>query len=216
MLVIADTSPLHYLALIEHTPILPTLFERIIIPPAMAEELQRPRTPVPVRAWMASPPPWLAIRSPRQPFVSTTLRLGAGEWEVLSIAQELPAGLVLLDDLEARVEAERLGLAIMGTLWVLELAAERGLLDFPTVIAQLSDMSFHLPSQYVPTTPHCPMALLAQGIYQHGGSLHLPITHGFMGQDTIPLEQRLRQVPQAQRVAEAPQHHQADHSSGIP
>ena len=56
MLVIADTSPLHYLVLIEHPAILPTLFERILIPLAVAEELQRHRTPVPVRAWMASPP----------------------------------------------------------------------------------------------------------------------------------------------------------------
>ena len=56
---------------------------------------------------------------------------------------------MLLDDLEARVEAERCGLAVMGTLRVLELAAERGLLDFPPVIAQLAATSFHLPSQLV-------------------------------------------------------------------
>jgi len=56
---------------------------------------------------------------------------------------------VLLDDLEAREEAGRLGLAVMGTLRVLELAAERGLLDLPTAIAQLAATSFHLPSQLV-------------------------------------------------------------------
>jgi predicted nucleic acid-binding protein len=59
MLVIADMSPLHYLVVIEHTAILPTLFEHVIIPSVVAEELQRPRTPAPVRAWMASPPAWL-------------------------------------------------------------------------------------------------------------------------------------------------------------
>jgi predicted nucleic acid-binding protein len=131
MLVIADTSPLHYLVLIEHTAILPTLFDHVLVPPAVAEELQRPRTPAAVRAWMEFPPAWLAIRSPRESIVSTALRLGAGEREALSLAQELHADLVLLDDLEARVEAERCGLAVMGTLRVLELAAERGLLDFP-------------------------------------------------------------------------------------
>ena len=36
------------------------------------------------------------------------------------MAQELHADLVLLDDLEAREEAERLALAVMGTLQVLE------------------------------------------------------------------------------------------------
>jgi predicted nucleic acid-binding protein len=79
----------------------------------------------------------------------TAPRLGAGEREALSLAQELHADLVLLDDLEARVEAERCGLAVMGMLRVLELAAERGLLDFPAAIAQLAATSFHLPSQLV-------------------------------------------------------------------
>jgi predicted nucleic acid-binding protein len=149
MLVIADTSPLHYLVLIEHTAILPTLFERIFIPPAVAEELQRSRTPAPVRARMESPPAWLAIRSPHQPLVPTALRLGMGEREALSLAQELHADLALSDDLEARAEAEHHGLAVMGTLRVLELAAERGWLDFPTAITQLAATSFHLPPQLV-------------------------------------------------------------------
>ena len=74
MLVIADTSPLHYLVLIEQTDILPALFGHVIIPPVVAEELQRPRTPAPVRAWMASPPAWLDMRPPQQPLVTTTLR----------------------------------------------------------------------------------------------------------------------------------------------
>jgi predicted nucleic acid-binding protein len=149
MLVIADTSPLHYLVLIGQAAVLPLLFGHVLVPAAVAEELQRPRTPAAVRAWMESPPVWLAIRSPRQPRVSAVVRLGAGEREVLSLAQELHADLVLLDDLEARTEAERCGLAVMGTLRVLELAAERGLLDFPAEIAKLEATSFHLPSQLV-------------------------------------------------------------------
>src|SRR5215510_5646017 len=126
MLVIADTSPLHYLVLIEHTAVLPSLFGRVVVPPVVAAELQRPRTPAPVRAWMASPPAWLEMRPPRQPLVTTTLRLGAGEREALSLAQELHADLVLLDDLEAREEAAQYALAVMGTLRVLELASEHG------------------------------------------------------------------------------------------
>ena len=149
MLVIADTSPLHYLVLIEQTDILPSLFGHVIIPPVVAEELQRPRTPTPVRAWMASPPAWLEMRAPQQPLVMTTMRLGAGEREALSLAQELHADLVLLDDLEAREEAERRALAVMGTLRVLELASERGLLDFADAITQLEATSFHMPAQLV-------------------------------------------------------------------
>ena len=56
MIVVADATPLRYLILIEAVAILPALYERILIPAVVAEELQRPRTPLPVRQWMASPP----------------------------------------------------------------------------------------------------------------------------------------------------------------
>jgi predicted nucleic acid-binding protein len=49
MLVIADASPLHYLILIASTDILPALFDRIVIPRAVAAELQHPKTPTAVR-----------------------------------------------------------------------------------------------------------------------------------------------------------------------
>jgi predicted ribonuclease YlaK len=89
MLVIADTSPLHYLVLIEHPAILPTLFERLLIPLAVVEELQRPRTQVPVRAWMASPPARLV------PHLTAALTRLQTEWAtplhpdaILAVCQE--------------------------------------------------------------------------------------------------------------------------------
>ena len=51
MLVIADSSPLHYLVLIDQAAILPRLFGRVLIPPMVARELQRDRTPTPIRDW---------------------------------------------------------------------------------------------------------------------------------------------------------------------
>jgi predicted nucleic acid-binding protein len=136
MRVIADTSPLRYLVLVDYPAILPALFGRVLIPSAVAAELQRPRTPAPVRAWIASSPPWLETRRPRQPLVTPTLWLGPGE-------------LVLMDDMEGREEAEHHGLAVMGTLRALELAAERDLIDFPTAITKLQATSFYLPVSLV-------------------------------------------------------------------
>ena len=54
-----------------------------------------------------------------------------------------------MDDLAGREEAERHGFAVMGTLRVLELAAERGLLDFPAAITKLQATSLHLPLSLV-------------------------------------------------------------------
>ena len=38
-LVIADTSPINYLILIEHIDILPALFEKVILPSVVRDEL---------------------------------------------------------------------------------------------------------------------------------------------------------------------------------
>jgi len=49
MLVVADSSPLRYLALIGHVDILPTLFAQVAIPTAVAAELSHANTPEVVR-----------------------------------------------------------------------------------------------------------------------------------------------------------------------
>ncbi len=149
MLVITNTSPLHYLVLIEHAEVLPSLFGSILIPPVVAEELQHFRTPPPVRAWMSTPPPWLEIRPPQQAPEAPLLRLGAGERDAILLAREIGADLLLMDDLAGREEAERRAFAVMGTLRVLELGAERAMLDLPAAIAKLQATSFYLPASLI-------------------------------------------------------------------
>ena len=56
MIVIADTTPLNYLVVIEHSHLLPQLYGRVLIPRAVFEELQQERTPAAVRAWASHPP----------------------------------------------------------------------------------------------------------------------------------------------------------------
>jgi predicted nucleic acid-binding protein len=82
-------------------------------------------------------------------------RLDAGEREAILLAQELHADLVLVDEQEARQEAARRALTAMGTLRVLELAAERGLVDLPTVLTQLHAARFYM-------TPEMRQELLAR------------------------------------------------------
>jgi predicted nucleic acid-binding protein len=51
MLVVADTSPINYLVLLAHTALLPTLYTRVFLPPAVVTELQDPEAPEAVRTW---------------------------------------------------------------------------------------------------------------------------------------------------------------------
>jgi predicted nucleic acid-binding protein len=52
MIVVADTSPLNYLILIEEADVLRKLYGRILIPPAVQVELLQPGAPAAVMAWM--------------------------------------------------------------------------------------------------------------------------------------------------------------------
>jgi predicted nucleic acid-binding protein len=149
MIVVADATPLHYLALIASTPILPVLFGHILIPHAVAEELQHPQTPAEVRAWLASPPPWLEIRHVGHAPATTLAHLDPGEQEAILLAQELQADLLLMDDWQGRQEAHRRALIVTGTLGVLERAAEQELLDLPTALTRLQATNFYLPAPLV-------------------------------------------------------------------
>jgi predicted nucleic acid-binding protein len=62
MRVIADNTPLRYLILLGYVDILPALYGQVILPRAVVTELQHPKTPPVVRAWIARPPAWIEVR----------------------------------------------------------------------------------------------------------------------------------------------------------
>jgi predicted nucleic acid-binding protein len=107
MIVIADTTPLNYLVLIDRVEVLPQLYDRVLIPVAVWEELQRPETPEAVRAWIARPPAWLEIRPVEKNPDSAVQNLGAGECEAIALAEELHADRLIMDDRAARRVATR-------------------------------------------------------------------------------------------------------------
>ena len=53
MIVIADTTPLNYLVLIDQSNLLPRLYGRVLIPSAVYQELQAEGAPASVRDWAA-------------------------------------------------------------------------------------------------------------------------------------------------------------------
>lgn len=129
MIVVADSSPLRYLILIDRIDLLPTLFGSIIVPPAVVAELTHSLTPVRVQAWMRSLPSWARVQSPKTQLRDLPETLGKGEREAIALAQELRADALLADDEQARQESLRRNIPVQGTLGILNLAAEHGLVD---------------------------------------------------------------------------------------
>jgi predicted nucleic acid-binding protein len=144
MIVIADTTPLNYLVLIDRVEILPQLYGRVVIPPAVWQEFQQPETPETVRGWLARKPAWLEIRGVQKSLEPALGNLGAGEREAIALAEELRADRLILDDRDARRAATRRNLTVIGTLGVLIEAAERGLVNFPDAIARLQQTTFYV------------------------------------------------------------------------
>ena len=144
MQVITNNTPLRYLVFLEYEPVLPALFTHLLVPQAVVTELQQARTPARVRTWITAPPAWLDVRQPVNQPDAALQRLGAGERDTLLLAQELQADLVLLDDREAHAEAARRGMVTFGTLRILELAAQRHLLDLPTALHALAATTFYM------------------------------------------------------------------------
>jgi predicted nucleic acid-binding protein len=149
MLVVADTTPINYLVLIAQIDILAVLYTQVVIPSAVAAELQHPKAPAVVRAWIAGPPSWCALRQAQGQPDAALMPLGAGEREAIVLAEELGADAFLTDDLEGREEAMHRGLEVTGTLGILERAALRGLIDLPAVMAQLQATTFYGPPDII-------------------------------------------------------------------
>ena len=147
MLVVADSSPVHYLVLIEQETLLPALFGEVVVPVQVAEELSHPSAPLVVRDFMVDPPPWLLIQTPHS--IERLPRIDEGEEAAISLARELRADFLLIDDLDGRKEATRLGLSVVGTLGVLELAAKQDRIDLPVVIQELRQTSMRLSDEVV-------------------------------------------------------------------
>ncbi len=130
MIVVSDTTPLNYLILIEAAQVLPALFGGVYAPTAVMEERSHPRGPQPVRVWASSPPEWLVVQEPTRVDETLPKALHKGEVEAISLAQEMRADWVLIDERKASREAESRGLRVAGTLGILEEAGARNLLDY--------------------------------------------------------------------------------------
>lgn len=117
--VVSNSSPLIALEQIGHLDLLERFFTTVLVPPAVTREA----TSVVLPAWIIEAPL-------TQPIGPRILRasLGSGESEAISLALEVSAQWIILDDRPARRLAEALGLPVIGTLGVLLASKRRGFL----------------------------------------------------------------------------------------
>jgi predicted nucleic acid-binding protein len=117
-LAVADSGPVQHLVLCEAIGVVPQLYGRLVIPSAVARELSHLQTPPEVKSWIKALPRWATIEFPKG--IEPTARLGLGEREAIALAYELKATQLLVDDRAARRIAVERGLAITGTIGILE------------------------------------------------------------------------------------------------
>ncbi|GDY19504.1 DUF3368 domain-containing protein [Verrucomicrobiota bacterium] len=128
MLVVSNTSPLSNLAIIGHLELVREQLGQVIIPAAVRAELHRhPDSTARTASETAIATGWLRVL-PRTNPVRNDLAasLDLGEAEALTLALEMRASLVLLDESAARRWASDLGLAYTGALGILRRGKQTG------------------------------------------------------------------------------------------
>lgn len=125
-MIVSNTTPIINLAEIGRLDVLEGLFGKVVVPPAVVDELVAKRELFPNAGHAADhfeivqPQDRLLVRG----FASVA---HAGEAECLALAMENPGSLLILDDLQARALATANSLPFTGTLGVLVEAKAKGL-----------------------------------------------------------------------------------------
>ena len=124
---VVDTSPLIFLAKLDRLDLLKRGADQIVVPPAVLREIDEYPDAASEKIEDAKGA-WLGVRAvaDRRLVDVVMADLDAGESEVIALALELEAERVILDDLDARRLAQRLGIAPVGTLGLLLAAKLRG------------------------------------------------------------------------------------------
>lgn len=139
-IVVADAGPLIAFGRLDKLSLLGAIFERVIVPRAVYEETQsRPELPdaLAIRAAANGGSLQVDASAPDRPDLPGEIELGEGEAAAIALAAKLGYG-VLMDDSQGRLAAAMLKLRVIGTVGVLILARERGLI--PALAPVLEDL----------------------------------------------------------------------------
>lgn len=121
-LTVSDASPFIVFHQIQRLELVRAVLGYVVIPPAVASEISPS---------LGTPPSWVHVVQPAQVHNSPSWSssLDPGEIEAISLAIEISAHRLVVDDLPARIVAERLGLQVIGSLGILLEAYRLRLVD---------------------------------------------------------------------------------------
>ena len=124
MVIISDTSPISNLMKIGELHLLQQVFETIVIPRIVYEEL----CIIDCQKSMLEQLDWITVIELKDSSLKNTLllELDKGEAEAIALAIELNADFLLIDEKTGRAVAERLGLKITGIIGILIQAKQKG------------------------------------------------------------------------------------------
>jgi hypothetical protein len=130
VIIVSDTTPLSELAKIGKVALLSNIFGKVIIPDEVANEIAAANNSLVTAVLLQKHN--FELRSVSNPqkvldlFHNTKLDLG--ECAAILLAEELQADQLLIDDLAARKEAQKRGLPMIGTVGILVIAKQQGLI----------------------------------------------------------------------------------------
>jgi uncharacterized protein len=123
VIVVSDASPILNLSIVGYVGLLRTLFGEIVLPPRVAQELDRHGVPI--------DPDWMrvVIAQDREQLAELLRQLDPGEAEAIIVAVQLQASLILINEQRGRRIAADRGLRFMGLFGVLSEAKERNFIS---------------------------------------------------------------------------------------
>lgn len=129
MIIVSDTSSISNLAAIGQLELLQQLYGSVIIPTAVYQELLNSGDTDPAVLAIQSVN-WIESRSVTNTTLLQTLQknLDIGEAEAITLAVELNAERLIIDERRGRSEASRLGLQVTRVLGILLAAKRQGLI----------------------------------------------------------------------------------------
>jgi uncharacterized protein len=147
MIIISNTSPLIALQKINKLTLLEKVFRKILIPDIIYKELTYGCSIQKIQNINTACNSFIEVVKIDNINHTFKRKLDLGEINVLSLALDMRANLILIDDRKAFNEAKELGFKVASTLTFLKVAQTKGFIDnHVDLIEQLKLKKFFIPS----------------------------------------------------------------------